>query len=564
MGEVSLNRGHRLEVFRTTPGLVLGALLAVVIVTAAACQRDVKALTAPEMTCLLAAQSLARDFDLQFADEDRQRLESFSFAEEDLQLRRSPIDDGMMFDVPLAYPLVIAPLARLAPIRGPLVVNGLLMLLAALVASYRLSRRLGRAGLAVVALGLFASVMYRNVFLVQPTLMLAALVAAAFSLAFSHEEPAAHGLTEVYRPAESATGVGGRSVLAGLLLGVVATHHPVYLILTLPAAFALPDDRRKSGVVGLAAGVALILAASFLMGGFWSGSTGGLLTELGAELENLSVGLVSWNLLYLTVGRNTGLLPYFLPLVALLGLWQGGTRRSVLVVTAAVGILASLVLSPFNYFNGPAAVGNSWLIPWFVLLWFVPTRPLPRGWLMATVLIAVPAMYPTWLATHIEPITENGVFRQAAGPLHRWLPLETSQKELPPSGEAVGDRLWIRSLSNEAVVSGASRWRLKGAGWVEMQLATPVALEAVYLQFGSQAEPQLEIRGGVLGDMVLLADGGIGFRVEELSRKALHPMWWNPEKHHNYVVQLKMPMAEPRPQTLVVTAIAEDLDRAPP
>ena len=97
-----------------------------------------------------------------------------------------------------------------------------------------------------------------------------------------------------------------------------------------------------------------------------------------------------------------------------------------------------------------------------------------------------------------------------------------------------------------------------------MHLATPTELAAVHLQFGPQAAAALEVRGADLGDMVLAPDGGVGFRLENLGRQALHPMWWSPEKHYNYVLQIRMPMEEARAQTLSITGIAADLERAKP
>ena len=128
----------------------------------------------------------------------------------------------------------------------------------------------------------------------------------------------------------------------------------------------------------------------------------------------------------------------------------------------------------------------------------------------------------------------------------------------------MGNRFWIRSLSREARVSGASRWLLEGEGWTVLQLAAPTELAAVHLQFGAQAAAQLEVQGADLGDMVLLADGGVGFRLENLERKALHPMWWSQERYFNYVLRFRMPMDEARPQTMTITAIAADLERTKP
>lgn len=563
MGEVSVEDPHGISLFRSAPGYVLAVLLAVLLLAAVACPRDPEGLAAPEVTYLAAAQSLIADLDWQFGSLDRKRIGELPRSADDLLLRPSISSESPAYDVPAIYPVILAPFVWLAPLRGPVIANVLLLALAVVAATKSLGQRLGRAAVAMIAVCLFASVMYRSVFLISPTMLLVACVAIGFHLCLRHEEPAAHGLREVYRPPETTSSAGGRGVAIGGLLGLVAVHHPLYLFLALPAAVSAPAERRRSAMAGLISGLALVLFLSGLLDGLWGLSMSDLGEGFGGEKFQASIALTTWNLLYFAVGRNVGLLPYFLPLVALLGLWKGGSGRSVLVVTALLGSLAFLVLAPFNFFNGPAAIGNAWLIPWFVLLWFVPTRPLPRGWLVATVLLAAPAMYPTWLAPSVEPVTADGVYRHSSGRLHSFLPLETTQEPLPP-GEVMGSRFWIRSLSLEARVSGASRWLLTGKGWSELHVAAPTELAAVHLQFGPQAEASLEVRGADLGDMVLLPDGGVGFRLENLRRKGLHSMWWSREQHFNYVLRFRMPMEEARAQTLTITAIAADLERTRP
>lgn len=549
--------------FRSAPGVVLLVLLTLVLAAAAIRPRDPGQLSPREVSFLLASHSLAYDLDLRFAAEDEQRARNLDLSRDALSVRQSAAG-AVRFDVPVVYPLITAPWVRMAPLRGPVILNALLFGLAALVVAHRLERQLGRQAPAVISVCLFASVVYRNVFLLQPTGLLVALVALVLSLAFRHEEPARHGLEEVYRPAESPAGGVAVSLTVGLLIGLATSHHALYALLVLPIGLAIPARRRRRDLCVMVAGLGLVLLIVGLM-------RGGVRLDLQAvnlgvldAWNDFSVGATIWNLLYLAVGRNTGLLPYALPLMLLFGLWRGGSGRSLLALTAIAGILGPVLLDPFNYYGGLAAVGNGWAVPWLVALLFLPTRPLPRGWLAGTILLAIPAMYPAWLAPGIEPVTANGTYRHASGWLHAWLPVETTQERLPPSGQASGQRLWIRSLSREAVVSGSNRWRLAGDGKAELQIATPTPLEAVYLQYGSEAEPELEVRGGELGDTVLLPDGGIGFRIEDLKRKALHPMWWSAERHHNYVLQLSMPEARSRSQTVVVTAIAEDVVRAQP
>lgn len=563
MGEIPVGQAQGPGLFRSGPGYVLAALLVGLLLAAIALPRDPRRLSSPELTYLAAGQSLVHDFDLQFGNADRQRLGDLSRSVADLLLEPSSSSEGKRYGVAAVYPLILAPVVWLAPLRGPVFVNALFVLLIAVAAGGGLSRRLGRAAPALISVCLFASVMYRSVFLIRPTMLLAACVAMAIHLALSHEEPAAHGLEEVYRPAATPSRTGGRGLVIGALLGLVAIHHPLYLFLALPAATAVPSGRRRSGLAGLIVGLALVLIAGGLSSGLWGLSDRAQTGGSGSEHLQVTVGLTAWNLLYSAIGRNTGVVPYFLPLVALLGLWKGGSSRTVLVGTAVLGSLACVVVAPFNFFDGPAAIGSAWLIPWFVLLWFVPTQPMPRGWVAATVLLAVPFMYPTWLAPSGEPITTEGIYRHTAGRFHSLLPVETTQEFLPP-GEVMGARLWIRSLSRRARVSGASRWLLEGGGWTELHLAVPTELAAVHLQFGPQAEARLEVQGADLGDMVLLPDGGVGFRLEKPRRKALHRMWWSQQRHFNYVLRFRMPMQEPRSQTLTITAIAADLELTRP
>ncbi len=562
MGEVPLGGPPAVGLFRTGPGYVLLALLAGLLLVSVACPRETSRLSPRELTHLTAGQSLIHDFDRRFDDRDRQRLGELGRDESDLLLASTGAPGAQSFAVPSPYSILLAPWVGLAPVRGSAILNAILIALAATLAAHSLGRRLGRAALALVAICLFASVLYRSVFLVTPSVFLAACVAGAFSLALRHEEPASHGMPEVYRPESSAPANAGRGLVVGALLGVVAVHHPLYLLLALPAGLVLGPERRQSARVGLVGGLVLVLLVFGLTSGLWDLSVNGILQGDGLQDLRVSIGATAWNLLYLLIGRNVGLLPYFLPLLALLGLWQGAAGRSSLVVTGVVGTLLFLVVSPFDFFAGPAAVGSATLVPWFVMLWFVPTRPLPRGWIVATLLLAAPGMLPTWLAPSVEPVTEQGVYRHASSRWHRYLPVETTQQALPP-GEVMGNRFWIRSLSREARVSG-SRWLLEGGGWAVLHLATPTELAAIHLQFGPQAEADLEVQGADLGDMVLLPDGGVGFRLDHPRRKALHPMWFSPEKHFNYVVGFRMPMEEPRAQTLTLTAIAADLERQRP
>ena len=236
MGTVPLGAEARFGVFRSTPGVVLVALLTLLIVASAALRRDVEQLSPRELSYLLAGHSIAYDFDVRFSESDRSRSEALSLPVESLLLR-SVSGSEDRFDVPIAYPLVMAPFVRIAPLRGALIANAILLGLAAMMVAYRLGKHLGQNALALVAICLFASVIYRSAFLVQPASLLMALIALALSVVFRHEEPGTHGVEEVYRPAESPVGGGGRNLVVGVLIGIVATHHPLFFSWYMPAGW---------------------------------------------------------------------------------------------------------------------------------------------------------------------------------------------------------------------------------------------------------------------------------------------------------------------------------------
>ena len=101
MGEISVRAAQGVGLFRSRPGYILAILLAGLLVSAMACPRDPKNLSATEMTYLAAVQSLVRDLDYQFGDPDRERLGEFSLSAEDLRLGPSSSAEGLRYEVPM-------------------------------------------------------------------------------------------------------------------------------------------------------------------------------------------------------------------------------------------------------------------------------------------------------------------------------------------------------------------------------------------------------------------------------------------------------------------------------
>ncbi|MEJ2084541.1 MAG: hypothetical protein P8Y44_02545 [Acidobacteriota bacterium] len=535
------------------PALVVAGLLSILVLVCASCERNVADLADSEISTYLQAESLGYDFDLEIGDGDRLRSVA-QFGEDVFEPPSTSAQGGggQRFDHPRTYTLLLAPFVRMAGPRGAAIFNALMLALAAWVAMRRLGTSFGSQAALVIILFLFATVTYRAVFLIRPHVFLLTTVVCAMALALRFEEPGVHHLREIYRPPPAVVNITLTWLAIGLLAGVVATYHPLYLVLLLPLAMQIPTDHRKWGLMALLVGTTVLILLD----------PPDIQRFVGSRFD---VGLSTWSLIYLAVGRNIGLLPYFLPVVIALG-WIGGTKRRtsfwLSVLVAGVGFA---LLEPFDLFDGPAAVGNGWLLPLTGALWFVPSRPVPRQWIWIAAACSALTMLPTWAAPNIDLVTPAKTYRHSSGWLNQWLPVETTQRDLPAGGERMGRGLWVRSSSAAAEPTEDGGWQLEGNQRAELTIASPAQIGSLYLQFGPQAEPELEVRGGQLGNMVLAPDGGIGFQIEDLDRRALHPMWWSGEKHHVYVITIRMPQpGSPKTQMFTVRAFGPEFGASDP
>jgi hypothetical protein len=520
---------------------LLGGLLLATLAAAFFFNPAARPSAGEEVTYALQSASLAWDFDLVYGPEDRNRFAA--------HWGMRPRHGGPTYDEPFLYALVAAPFVRLAPVRGAVIANALLLAGATLLAARALARHLGPAAPVWVAVLVFASVAFTYVFRVQPDLFLMAATAAGFALVYGGGGAARTSgtpLADVYEgEAVSPERLGfARWLGAGLLLAVPATFHPLYLLLLLPALVAarqVPGKRRRRlALAGFGLGAVGLLAAALLVQGLPAGQV----AELG---EGFSPRLAGWNSLYFLVGRHCGVLPYFLPLVLPFFAAGGERGRRVLLLAVMVAAAGFIVLRPFDLQGGEGAIANRLFLPLYAALWFLAARPARLLPALIVIALAAPFLYPAW--RHPAAVSLAGQpYPYVSAVAGRWLPYETSQRHVP--GAAFFQHgLWFKVVSRDVWrPKGSDSLRLLGESRAELLAASSRPVEGFVLEFDARAPSRLEIRGEELRPSLLRPDGSLAFDVEAGKARAVHPLWWSRgENYHLYELDFRLPGAPAGP-----------------
>lgn len=459
------------------------------------------------------AQSLAFDFDRRYEESDYRRyLRTTGKVPDPLILQSTDGGGTMVYAKPAFYSLYLAPFVRLAPERGPIVANLVLLILAALLLECLLLRRVGADGPLLAALLLFFSVAFGHVFWVHADLFY--LVATAL------------GLCCVDPWLEGKTPSLGRLAAGGVLLATAGAGRPFYLaVLAGVLLAATPTLRRAWGrrAAAIVLGAALaLLAGSGLFhratGGAWSpyvGERQGFSSAAGypdVDFERerwpellAARGDVSWvregfllpgfepalfghNAVYALLGRSVGIVPYFLPLLLACACVRPGSRRTWLLAAIGVGLLAFLIKSPHNFYGGAGAIANRWFLPLYPVCWFLIERRPPRRWLVASSLVAALFVAPLWRSAASFPLeidAETGARRlRYVSPAARLLlPLETSQVHLSsaPSEIQHGD-LRVRLIGDGLRPHGNGGIRYRPTADGELLIGSPVPLAGLTVE----------------------------------------------------------------------------------
>ncbi len=161
-----------------------------------------------------------------------------------------------------------------------------------------------------------------------------------------------------------------------------------------------------------------------------------------------------WNMLYVFIGRNTGLFPYFLPfLIGLLAFRSDRVNWTLMLTVSSVMVLF-LLLRPFNYYGGGGALANRYFLPIYPLFWFLMRRPISWRWPALLTTLAVFTLLPKWIDPTSYWRTPQGAFTHVSEVAERFLPHETTQSNLKPSDQEdinyrtpSGKPLWLKPLS---------------------------------------------------------------------------------------------------------------------
>lgn len=486
-----------------------------------------------EATYIMAAQSLAFDWDYRYSAADYERfVADVGRSPEGLILQSPDGGETLLFAKPLFYPLYLAPFVRWAGQRGPAIANFVLLALVSLLAAHSLRQRFADWAAPVVAALVFGSVQFAHTFWAHSDLFLASLVSTAYALAFGRRRASTWPL-----------------VASAVLLSTVAMSRPFYLALALPLLLlALRCSRRALLLVavGLAATLAVHVGVNFGLRGSWSSYSGerqGFYSYTGfpdvadAPSWRRSVGergpnswtrnplpfgfeasQSAWNSVYLIAGRHTGLLPYFFPLLLVLWGARADERNLAVLGGFCLVAVAFLVVRPYNYYGGGGALANRYLLPAVPALWFL--RGSWRPWRLPVVLAgAALFMAPLWAAPRGYLLDEQRAYSYPSA-VAAWLPYETTQSHLKPSGreDFVHASLWIKPLDRAVAPVGEPN-----AEWLSYDSS---AGDGALLVGSRRPIEAIDVEGA--GESVRVVP----------QRRAFHRMWWSDDPIYLYRLSL--------------------------
>ena len=490
------------------PGVLLTTAVAVVCLGFAVSvdfPRTAKGFKGDEATYYSLTYSIARDRDITFQRQDLIRVwEEFSgpdgiflkrgtkvdfrgssrFPFFTIERTADPAKFRLYYGKSYIYPLFASPFVWLLGTTGFLVFHALLLTLDVALAYRYLAARGSSPGLAAgfASVFLFASVAPVYFVWLAPELFNFTLVLTAFFLwSYKRIAPAPDRDTRLERFLRSP-----RSDYAALvLLGIATFSKPTHILLTLPIGATALFAREWRRLLLMVACFSFVVTALFglnayatgqfnYQGGerktFYGATTGFPFANTWETFDNRGVSVstdalpfdillhrdtapvLAWNVLYFTVGRYSGLLPYFFPglVAAALFLARHAERRTWQSWVAAglvVSAVALMCYMPYTYSGGGGPIGNRYFLSFYPLFLFL--MPAVRSAWPIVIGLAVGALFTAKILLNPFYSSFNPGEHAKAGPL-RWLPIErTLLNDLPVSADAARAR---RSLGGSPPV----------------------------------------------------------------------------------------------------------------
>jgi hypothetical protein len=447
-----------------------------------------------EATYYLMAHSLVEDGDLEYRAEDAARgFREFASGPTGIFLKRGtdvtsvgvggrppfiefrgvpdPDTSRLYFGKSFVYPLAAAPFVWLLGTNGFLLLNALLLWAAFFCVYLFTSARSGPvAGVLWAGAFVFAAVVPVYVVWTTPELFNWSLATVAYFF----------WLYKVVSPTASTPRTQWlrrpwTDLVAAAIVGVLTFSKVTNVLLLMPLAAWLlwtREWRRAAATVVLAGVVgSAAFGANVAVSGEWNYQGGARATcggpypyqQPGFDLEvcidrarNAALGNVIFdpevfwsnlraNLQYFVVGRHSGLLPYFFPVlfatVAMLVTWRRTPAWQWLILASlVVQVLVFVVSLPYSFFGGGGTVGNRYFMGVygscaFLLPLLASTRWMAVPWLVGGLFVGTLILTP--FQTSIRPGDHS-----KTGP-YRWLPVElTSVNTLPLMTDGSRMRIW--------------------------------------------------------------------------------------------------------------------------
>ena len=370
-----------------------------------------------EATYHAMAYSLAFDGDLRYEHRDLERIYrlGYSGGPTGVFLVREPALDRIHYAKAFAYPLFAAPFVRLWGDNGFLLLHSLL-LAAMLAAGYAFLRRSTTPSLAALytATYLLACVGPLYMLWLTPEWFNLSLAFLGTFLWIYKERPPGAGA--INRLDSQALGGAWTDYVAAVIYGIVVFSKPPNIILTLPLILWPALKRRWFHAGALLTTMTLVVVSLFgltwLAIGDWnyqggdrktfyrnypfetsaiSFESGGspMITEVGDFADFLpDATSLAADLVYVWVGRNTGLLIYMFPAVLAVIAFTGRRRtraerqprfrwtpHGMLLAAWSLEILAILVVVNGNWIGGGGTVGSRYFLSAYALPFFA----IPAG-----------------------------------------------------------------------------------------------------------------------------------------------------------------------------------------